>query len=72
MMRNTSRAFIPKLDGHLYIAHNKYQLNGIVYFNNMHYWCEVLSTQLGYKTGWYHYDGMRNGGKAQYVGEKPH
>ena len=40
-----------------------------MYFNGIHYWCEVISTLIGYKNGWYFYDGMMNGGRASYVGK---
>ena len=70
--RNTSSAYIPLLDDHVHITNAEYQLTGIVYFNGIHYWCEVLSTQIGYKNGWYFYDGMIKGGRAEYVGETQH
>ena len=70
-MRNTSSRHIPNLDGTIEILNTKYQLTGILYFNCIHYWCEILSTQIGCKSGWYLYDGMIRGGKAEYVGETP-
>lgn len=42
---------------------------GIVYFNGIYYWCEVISIYIGYKNGWYFYDGMMNGGRVSYVGD---
>jgi len=71
VMRTVTSAYIPNLNGHINLANSTYKLTGIVYFNGMHYWCEVLSTQLGYKKGWFFYDGMVKGGKAEYVGETP-
>ena len=71
VMRTVTSAYIPNIDGHINIANTTYKLTGIVYFNGMHYWCEVLSTQLGYKNGWFFYDGMIKGGRAEYVGETP-
>ena len=67
--RNTSSTYIPNVDENIHIANTKYKLTGIVYFNGIHYWCEVISTQIGYKNGWYFYDGMMNGGRATYVGD---
>ena len=66
--RNTSSTYIPNLDENIHIANTKYKLTGVVYFNGFHYWCEVISTHIGYKNGWYFYDGMMNGGRASYVG----
>ena len=62
--RNTSSTYIPNLDKNIHIANTEYRLTGIVYFNGTHYWCEVISTHIGYKNGWYFYDGMMNGGRA--------
>ena len=70
-MRNVSSTCIPYLEGHIQILNTKYHLTGVLYFNGLHYWCEILSTQIGCKRGWYLYDGMIRGGKAEYVGEIP-
>ncbi|XP_044182076.1 uncharacterized protein LOC122962887 [Acropora millepora] len=70
-MRSVSRAFTPDLEEDINIAGATYKLSGIVCFNGIHYWCEILSTQIGYKNGWYFFDGMQNGGKAEYVGDTP-
>ena len=67
VMRNVSSTYID----HINVANTIYRLAGIVYFNGVHYWCEVLSTQLGYKNGWFFYDGMIRGGRAEYVGGTP-
>jgi len=67
--RNTSSTYIPHLDENIHIANTKYKLTGVVYFNGFHYWCEIISTHIGYKNGWYFYDGMMNGGRASYVGD---
>lgn len=67
--RNTSSTYISNLDGNIHIAKTKYKLTGNVYFNGIHYWCEVILTHIGYKNGWYFYDGMMNGGRASYVGD---
>ena len=48
-----------------------YKLSGIVYLKSHHYWCEVYSTQKGYKKGSYVYNGLWNSGRASFVGPKP-
>ena len=48
-----------------------YKLSGIVYLKSHHYWCEVYSTQKGYKKGRYVYNGLWNSGRASFVGPKP-
>ena len=47
------------------------KLSGIVYLKSHHYWCEVYSTQKGYKKGRYVYNGLWNSGRASFVGPKP-
>lgn len=46
-VKNASNAHIPNLHDHIYIANTEYQLTGTVYFNGIHYQCEVFSTQIG-------------------------
>ena len=47
-----------------------YKLSGIVYLKSHHYWCEVYSTQKGYKKGRYVYNGLWNSGRGSFVGPK--
>ena len=47
------------------------KLSGIVYLKSHHYWCEVYSTQKGYKKGRYVYNGLWNSGRGSFVGPKP-
>lgn len=69
VMRNVSSTYTPILEGLIDIGNINNKLMGIVYFNWMHFWCEVYSTQIGYRQGWYFYDGMIKGVKAEYIGE---
>lgn len=47
VMKSVSSAFTPDLEEDINTADAMYKLSGIVYFNGIHYWCEILSTQIG-------------------------
>lgn len=66
---NIFSIYILNFDENIYIVKIKYKLIGIVYFNGIYYWCEVILIYIGYKNGWYFYDGMMNGGSVSYVGD---
>ena len=71
---NSTIGYTPNLDkenNSILINSCMYKLSGIVYLKSHHYWCEVYSTQKGYKKGWYVYNGLWNSGRASFVGPKP-
>ena len=70
---NSTIGYTPNLDkenNSILIHSCMYKLSGIVYLKSHHCWCEVYSTQKGFKKGRYLYDGLWNSGRASFVGPK--
>jgi len=63
--KNTN--YIVNLQERIKLNGNVYCLNGVIYWNGNHYWCEFF---LG-KSGWFFYNDMKNFGRAKYVGLNP-
>ena len=59
--------YIVNLQERIKLNGNVYCLNGVIYWNGNHYWCEFF---LG-KSGWFFYNDMKNFGRAKYVGLNP-
>ncbi|KAJ7322760.1 hypothetical protein OS493_032943 [Desmophyllum pertusum] len=71
--KDEGRSVQPALHERLQInlGKTRYDLAAVIYHHNFHFWCEVFVSHKNYKGGWYLYNDMWNGGKAEYIGKHP-